>query len=159
MSEHDHSHDVKIPLGVLIGIATVLLVTTVAVAVFRMSGQEPTARVPEPEQVIDVRQFRFADSTDGTVEVLEPRDGSPDHVVHVFQPGDGGFVRGLMRSMARARRANGIGPEEPFVVMQLANGTILLEDPSTGQRIDLQAFGPASIESFRNLLNSESTAQ
>ncbi len=152
MSAHDHDHEMKIPLGVLITIATILLLTTIAVAIFRITGQEPAARVPEPMQVVEMRALRFVDSSDGRVNVLEPQADGAERLIHVFQPGDGGFVRGLMRSLARARRASGIGDEVPFTLMQLANGSILLEDPATGQRIDLQAFGPASIESFQALL-------
>lgn len=159
MAEHDHSHEVKIPLGVLIGIGALLAFTIAAVAFFRLSGMEPVAQVPEPEQVVETRQLRFTDSANGTVEVLEVIEGAPDQLVHIIGPGEGGFIRGVLRSLARARRAKGIGNEHPFVLIELANGTLLLEDPMTEQRIYLQAFGPASIESFKTLLSREDTPQ
>jgi len=159
MAEHDHSHEVKIPLSVLIGIAALLACTLAAVAFFRYSGMEPIAQVPKPEQVIEMRQLRFTDSANGTVEVLELVEGGPDQLVHIIEPGEGGFIRGVLRSLARARRANGLGNEHPFVLIELANGTLLLEDPMTDQRIYLQAFGPASIESFKNLLSSKDPVQ
>lgn len=155
MAGPEHSHDVKIPLGVLLAIALVLAGTIAAVAFFRVSGKEPVARVPAPEQVIETHQLRFTDGDGGTVEVHELRDGAAEQLIHVIQPGEGGFIRGLLRSLARARRASGVGDEHPFVLIQLANGTMLLEDPMTDQRIYLQAFGPASVESFKALLNSE----
>lgn len=149
-----HHHDIKIPTGVLIGFGLLLAGVIAAVAFFRFSGQEPLARVPEPEHVIEQRQLRFVDGGNGTVEVFEVRAGAADTLIHVIEPGDGGFIRGVLRSMARARRGSGISDEAPFVVIQLANGTVLLEDPETEQRIDLQAFGTASIEAFQALLRS-----
>lgn len=155
MTEHEHSHAIKVPLAALIGAALVLFSTIAAVAVFRLSGQEPTARVPEPDQVIESRQLRFVDSAGGTVSVYELAEGAQDQLLHVIQPGDGGFIRGVLRSLARARRAGGIGDEHPFLLIQQANGTLLLEDPMTEQRIYLQAFGSASIESFQAFLSGE----
>lgn len=154
MAEPHHDHDIKIPLGVLIGFGLLLAGVVAAVAFFRFSGMEPYAQVPEPEHVIDQRQFRFVDGEGGTVEVLEVREGATDTLVSVIGPGEGGFIRGVLRSMARARRASGISDEHPFVVIHLANGTVLLKDPMTEQRIDLQAFGQASIEAFKALLAS-----
>ncbi|MGY6555760.1 MAG: photosynthetic complex assembly protein PuhC [Wenzhouxiangella sp.] len=153
MTDTDH-HDIKIPTGVLIGFGLVLAGIVIAVAFFRFSGQEPLAQVPEPDNIVEQRQLRFLDGGNGTVEVLEVRPGTDDTLIYVIQPGDGGFVRGVLRSMARARRSSDISEDAPFIVIQLANGTVLLEDPVTGQRIDLQAFGPASIEAFQALLRS-----
>ena len=149
-----HNHDIKIPTGVLIGFGLLLAGIIAAVAFFRYSGQEPLAQVPEPANILEQRQLRFVDGGNGTVEVLQVRPGEADTLIHLIEPGDGGFIRGVLRSMARARRASGISEEAPFVVIQLANGTVLLEDPATQQRIDLQAFGPASIEAFQVLLGS-----
>ena len=147
-----HHHDIKIPRSVLIGFGLLLAGVVTAVALFRYSGMEPLARVPEPEHIVDQRELRFLDGGGGTVEVLEVIHGADDVLIHVIEPGDGGFVRGVLRSMARARRANGISDEQPFVLIHTANGTVLLEDPTTEQRIDLQAFGPASVEAFKALL-------
>ncbi len=152
MTAPHHHHDIKIPRSVLIGFGLLLAGVVTAVAIFRFSGMEPLAQVPEPDNIVDQRQLRFIDGGGGTVEVFEVNAGANDLLVHVIESGDGGFVRGVLRSMARARRAQGIDDEHPFVVIQLASGTVLLEDPATEQRIDLQAFGPASIEAFKTLL-------
>lgn len=149
---HHHHHDIRIPRSVLIGFGLLLAGVVTAVALFRFSGMEPLARVPEPQHILDQRELRFIDGGGGTVEVREIREGSVEVLIHVIEAGDGGFVRGVLRSMARARRANGISDEYPFVLIHTANGTVLLEDPATEQRIDLQAFGPASIEAFKALL-------
>lgn len=154
MTEPHHHHEIRIPRSVLIGFGLLLAGVVTAVALFRFSGMEPLAQVPEPQHVVDQRELRFVDGGGGTVEVLEVRDGAADVLIQVIEPGDGGFIRGVLRSMARARRADGISDEQPFVLIHAANGTVLLEDPTTGQRIDLQAFGPASVEAFKALLAS-----
>jgi putative photosynthetic complex assembly protein len=157
MAEHEHSHEVRVPLGVLIGIALVLLATISATAWFRISGNTPVSQVPEPQQITAARQLRFEDGPGGTVSVLELIDGQPDQMIHVIEPGEGGFIRGVLRSLARARRARNIGNEYPFLLMQQADGAMFLEDPTTEQRIYLQAFGPAGTESFKALLSRDGT--
>lgn len=158
MAEREHSHEIKIPLGVLIAIALVLFGTIGAVAWFRISGNAPISQVPQPQQVTEARQLRFEDSPGGTVSVYELIEGGPDQLVHIVEPGEGGFIRGVLRSLARARRASDIGAEHPFLLIQAADGSLLLEDPTTQQRIYLQAFGPASTESFKALLSREDAA-
>lgn len=159
MAGNEHRHDIKIPLGVLIAIAAILIGTISAVALFRISGTEPVAQVPHPEHVVAMRQLRFTDGDQGTVMVHEVKDGKPDELIHVIQAAEGGFIRGVLRSLARARRAAGISDEAPFVLIEQANGILLLEDPMTAQRIDLQAFGPSNIESFKALLTEPHAPQ
>jgi len=152
MSEH-HSHQIHIPRGVLIGAATLIALTITTVAAFRITGIDPVAQVPKPDATpIESRVLRFEDGPDGTVIVHEVREGVPDQVVHIVETGDGGFIRGVLRSLARARRAGGIGPEHPFRLSMQADGRLFLEDPATGQRIYIQAFGPTNVESFKQLL-------
>lgn len=155
MSDHDHSHSIEVPRSVLIATAIILLSVIVAIGYFRGSGQEPTARVPESDQIADQRQLRFADGGGGTVSVFEVGAAEDDRLIQVIEPGEGGFIRGVLRSLARARRASGISEEHPFMLVQHGNGDLILEDPMTGQRIYLQAFGPASIEAFSALLVQE----
>jgi putative photosynthetic complex assembly protein len=154
MSEH-HDHDIHVPRGALIAAATLISITILAVAIFRFFDLDPAAQIPDPEQSVMVKQLRFEDSPEGTVLIYEVSEDQPDRVVHVVQPGEGGFIRGVLRSFARARRASNIGREYPFLLKLQTNGTVLLEDPQTRQLIDLQAFGPTNIESFRVLFETE----
>lgn len=159
MSEHPHDqqhhHDIYVPRGALIAAGLLLLVTLGTVAVFRIAGLEPSAQIPNPHDTVAMRELRFADSADGNVLVYEFIDDAEDRLIHEIPSGEGGFVRGILRSFARDRRARGIGREHPFLLKLQTNGTVLLEDPQTGQRIDLYAFGPTNIESFRTMLGNE----
>jgi putative photosynthetic complex assembly protein len=66
-------------------------------------------------------------------------------------PGNG-FVRGVMRGMARDRRAHGVGMEPPFALTLWRNGTLSLTDKSTGRAIELGSFGPDNRAAFAALL-------
>lgn len=152
MSESHHHHGIEVPREALIAAGLLIGLTIAAVAAFRIAGLDPTAQIPDAVPSVIARELRFQDGPDGSVIVYEVRGDRPDEVVHIVHSGEGGFLRGILRSLARARNASGIGPEHPFVLAERTNGTVVLEDPQTGQRIDLQAFGPTNIDSFRALL-------
>lgn len=133
--------------------------TMAAVAFFRIADIDPVARVPVADATIESRTLRFEDRANGDVAVYELIEGAPDRLVHVLETGDGGFIRGVLRALARARRTEGIGREQPFHLSLQANGTLLLEDPATSERIFLQAFGPTNVESFRALLAGKAQEQ
>ncbi|MBY6204866.1 photosynthetic complex assembly protein PuhC [Halomonas denitrificans] len=150
--DHPHGHSIEVPRQALIAAGLLIGLTIAAVAAFRIAGLEPSARIPAAEPPVQSRELRFEDGADGSVLVYAAVPDGPDRVIHVVHSGEGGFIRGILRSLARARTASGIGPEHPFILRQQPSGTLLLEDPQTRQRIDLQAFGPTNIEAFRVLL-------
>jgi putative photosynthetic complex assembly protein len=152
MSHPEHHHDIHVPPQALMAAAIAILVTLATVAVFRIGGLEPSATIEDADQYIASYQLKFEDGPNGSVLVREISGSGEERFVHEVPSGEGGFIRGVLRSLARARNAQGIGSDHPFVLKQQATGTLLLEDPETGQRIDLQAFGPTNIGSFRTIL-------
>jgi putative photosynthetic complex assembly protein len=147
-----HDHEVRVPRAALIGAAVLIGLTLSAVAFVRLTGMEPAAQVPEPESTVASRALRFEDRPNGDVVVFEAgRDGA-ERRIRTLEPGGAGFIRGVLRSLARERRGRGIGPEQPFLLSMQADGQLFLEDPATDQRIYLQAFGPTNVEAFRSLL-------
>ena len=159
MGDKQHQQPERFPKEALIGAGVLLTFTIVLVAAYRIAGIEPAAQIPEPEEIIASRDLRFEDGPDGSVLVYEVNDGMPDRIVHEYASGEGGFIRGVLRSLARTRQDRGIGREHPFAIIEQANGSLLLEDPETEQRIALHAFGPDNIESFRALLYSDVNPQ
>jgi len=159
MAEPHHTHEIRVPKGVLIGAAVLLSATIITVAVYRIAGVEPVAQVPPPGAAHTALDLRFEDGPEGTVSVYQVRAGEPDRILHVVQAGEGGFIRGVLRSLARARRAGGISREEPFRLIMQSDGVLLLEDPATTQRIYLPAFGPTNLETFREMMIGESAPQ
>ena len=63
-----------------------------------------------------------------------------------------GFVRGALRALTRERHARGIGPDKPFDLIARVDGRVTLMDPTTGQRVDLESFGPTNTAEFSRFL-------
>jgi len=53
-----------------------------------------------------------------------------------------------LRALSRERHARGIGSAPPFNLVARADGRITLMDPATGQRVDLESFGPTNTAEF-----------
>jgi putative photosynthetic complex assembly protein len=102
-----------------------------------------------PSHPTIVRDLRFVDRPDGGVAVYDAHQSEP---IEVLAPGTNGFVRAMMRNFARERRSNGIGAEAPFRLNSSADGRLVLEDPTTGRRVDLEAFGQTNAGVFAGFL-------
>jgi putative photosynthetic complex assembly protein len=107
--------------------------------------------VPPAGQVVAERTLRFTDRPDKAVEVTEATTGQ---VLAVFE-GEQGFLRGMLRSMARARRMRDIPGAEPLRLTAWGDGRITLDDPSTGEHLELEAFGPTNVAVFTALLPAQ----
>ncbi|MEM1081943.1 MAG: photosynthetic complex assembly protein PuhC [Pseudomonadota bacterium] len=141
-----------IPKQALIAAAVMIGFSVISVAAFRLAGFEPDAQVPSAEASSLIMPFRVEDGDDGTV-IIYAVDDQSEQVIQVIGYGEGGFIRGVLRGMARARKIHEIGPEAPFHLVQHSNGRLILEDPEVDRRIDLRAFGEDNVESFRALLS------
>ena len=60
--------------------------------------------------------------------------------------------------MARERRKQGLGAEPAFELVARADGRLTLLDPSTGERVDLESFGPTNAATFARLLTVQPPA-
>lgn len=126
--------------GSLLALAVVLVVAS------RLDGSAGTLSTLPP--AVEVRELRFADST-GDIVVSDARTG--DRVAVLHGVGDG-FARAVLRTLARERIQRGAGPEVPFKLSRLANGGLSLEDPATGRRLELEAYGPTNAGAFAKFL-------
>ena len=99
------------------------------------------------EAVIWQRELLFVDGPKGEVVVKDFKTGE---VIGLFE-GEQGFVRGTLRALVRERKRRDVGSEQPFELSARTNGRLILNDPATAQRIDLDSFGPANAALFRNL--------
>lgn len=103
---------------------------------------------------LGVRALRFVDLADGGIDVIDAR---LNRRVAAIEPGRDGFVRSTMRGLARERRRLGLNDEQPFELRQEGNGRLVLHDPASGRRIELQAFGATNAGAFARLFHSEET--
>lgn len=133
------------PRGPLLaGFALVAVSLIVAVA-----GRGGDAGAIQPAgSAVTERELRFEDRSDGAVVVYAGSDSRPIDVL----TGENGFLRGTLRGLARARRMEGASPAAPFRLTAWSGGGLTLDDPTTGRRIELQAFGPSNTAVFARLL-------
>jgi len=132
--------------------AALICFTVLAAAYGRLTGlgnPQPTATATAE------RDLRFADRPDGAVVVTLADSG---RVLDVMT-GQNGFLRGTLRGFGRTRRAEGIGPMPLLRLTGYADGRLILFDPSTGRRVELEAFGSANEAVFIRLLTMQLRAQ
>jgi putative photosynthetic complex assembly protein len=142
-ARHDHS----LPRWPLVAIAALLTATVVGVAAVRLSGTP--IRSPDASAVASL-SLRFEDRADGSVAIIDALSGRE---LERFD-GEGGFLRGALRALARERRMREIGPEAAFELIGRADGRLTLSDPATGERVDLESFGPTNAAVFARLLTT-----
>ena len=126
---------------VLIGMA---LSTLVLVSLARWSGTK-VEQFDSP--VTSSRSMRFEDTASGAVAVLDPASGAE---ITRFE-GEQGFVRGVLRAIARERKRRGVDHHLPLLLQAHADGSLTLDDPSTGERINLESFGTTQRATFAAL--------
>jgi putative photosynthetic complex assembly protein len=138
------------PRGALIAAAAMVgfsLISTAAVRVVRLTTPAPMA-APAPALSADLV---FSDRADGAIVVQKSGDR---RLVAMLAPGTNGFVRGVMRGLARDRISRHIGEAPPFRLSQAQDGRLSLLDTATGRLIDLESFGVSNRAVFLDLLHS-----
>jgi putative photosynthetic complex assembly protein len=100
--------------------------------------------------------LQFEDRADGAVVVYDARS---EQIAAVLAPETNGFVRGVMRGLARERRREDIGSGPPFMLTRWSDGRLSIEDEATHQRIELVAFGPTNFAAFARLLDNRSASR
>ena len=135
------------PRWVLMCAGGIVAFSLVAVGMVRITGNGPDQRAAAATQE---RLLRFEDRPDGGVAVLDGRSGDTVSVLH----GEQGFVRGALRALTRERHARGLGSQPPFQLIARTDGRLTLLDPATGQRVDLESFGPSNAAAFARFLEN-----
>lgn len=128
-----------------LAIAVVLVGLVLSVATLKQGGL--IARAPDAAATA-VRALRFEDRSDGSVAVIDHARGTELERVQ----GEAGFLRGALRALVRERQRRGLGPEIPFTLAARTDGRLTLADPATGERVDLESFGPTNAAVFARLL-------
>ncbi len=154
MSTHSHTGP-AFPRGALIGAGGMIGITLIAVFGVKL-GVFPAPLTTQQERVIDharvaaTRDFIFTDRADGALVASDAKSGD---VVLVEAPGsNSGFIRGVLRGLARERMLHGKGHEIPFTVTQWSDGALTLTDQATGRVIELGSFGHTNRGAFAKLL-------
>jgi len=151
-------HTRPFPRGALIvaaafvGIA-ISAAVAVRVGIVDVAASPAALRASTHVQPIATRDLRFIDRADGAV-VIE--DVGKSRIATVIVPNQKtGFIRGVMRGLARERRMHGIGSEPPFRLTAWKDGELSLTDLATGRSIELNSFGTTNRASFAALLEPD----
>ncbi len=133
------------PQWVLFFAAGIIAFSLISVGLVRITGNGPDQKAAAPTVQ---RSLVFQDHHDGGVRVGDGVTGETLTVLH----GEQGFVRGALRALTRERYSRGIGSAAPFELIARVDGRVTLFDPSTGQRVDLESFGPTNVAEFARFL-------
>lgn len=145
---HRNNRRIDLPRPLALAVVMGLIALIIFVADYVQSGK--MVREADATPVI-TKQLRFEDRADGSIAVISSVDGS---VVKIIQ-GEAGFVRGILRAMARERRLQEVTQQVPFDLIARADGRLTLLDPATGNRIDLESFGKDNAIEFAVLLKPQ----
>lgn len=129
------------PQWVLYCAAGIIGFSLISVGLIRITGNGPDQRDAAPTLK---RALVFKDQNDHGVRVEDGVTGETLTVLH----GEQGFVRGTLRALTRERYSRGIGSAAPFELIARVDGRVTLFDPSTGQRVELESFGPTNTGEF-----------
>jgi len=124
-----------------------LAIIVMLVGSYVQSGrQEPQADA----QVIAKKTLYFRDLPSGAVGVISADNGQMIAQVE----GQAGFVRGILRALARDRRMRQISSDDAFELVSRSDGRLTLIDLATHSRIDLESFGKDNAAEFAAFLNT-----
>lgn len=142
------------PPGALRLAGGLIITSLLLVAAVRLDLVPPTATAAERRAEAQVapaseRLLRFDDRSDGSVLVTDARTGA--EIARIGRDGSG-FIRGVMRGLARERRQHGIGAAPPFRLTLWRNNMLSLVDTATGRTIELDGFGPTNRAAFARFL-------
>ncbi|MCW6507310.1 photosynthetic complex assembly protein PuhC [Lichenifustis flavocetrariae] len=134
------------PRGALLGAAALVGITIVSAGTARLVG----LKQPHPvAAVLAARDLRFEDKADGSIVVVDAGSGQ---TVDTLPPGSNGFIRASLRSLAKRRQFDG-NMSQVFHITAWSDGRLTLDDPSTGNPIELEAFGETNEAAFAKLLH------
>lgn len=153
-----HSHADQLPRGTLRLAGAIALFALCATSIARIAHIPPAASPVLLRQEAHIapvksRDLRFIDRADGAVVILDAGKGG---TASIIEPGQQtGFIRGVMRGLARDRHMRGIGNGPPFTLTLWRDGELSLTDTATGRSIEMTAFGSTNRASFAALLDAK----
>jgi len=131
---------------IALSIVSLLAVVILLVGNFVQSGK---LEHQADADVIAKKTLRFRDLPSGAVGVISVDNGQMIAQVE----GQAGFVRGILRALARDRRMRQISSDDAFELISRADGRLTLIDLATNNRIDLESFGKDNAAEFAAFLN------
>ncbi len=99
------------------------------------------------------RDIRFIPGADALVVV---EDATTGQVIARIVPSNQGFARGFVHALDFIRMRHGIAPDRPFRLERLADGRLVLIDPSVpGTTVDVESFGSLNERAIASFLGRD----
>lgn len=146
---NDHDHAISVPRPILIAAGALMAGTLALSATSRATGFG-VSHVPSAE-VARTARVRFLDAGAEGLSMVDPVSGATFTAV---TPAEEGFVRGVLRSLNRARKLNHLPEPEHLELTRWEDGRLSLTDPVTTVSIQLQGFGPTHYATFTRLIEA-----
>lgn len=150
-----HHHNETLPKAALIGAAGLIICTLALTGAVGLGLMPRPVTADAQRQALHMtkiaeRDLQFLDQRDGSVLI---RDVSKGETASIIEAGSKtGFIRGVMRGMARDRHMRGLDEAPAFRLTLWGNQRLSLRDLATGRVIELNGFGDTNRAAFLALL-------
>ena len=138
----------EMPKGFVVLTGALMLFVVAIAGIARISHNNRV--ILPPTTAIASRDLAFKDLPNGGVEVSDAVSGA--HVYTVV-PTTGGFLRGVMRGLVRDHRRMDGEAHTSFRLTRWADGRLSIEDPTTHESYELEAFGSTNEAVFAQFLD------
>ena len=128
--------------------ALVFVLFAIAATIFGRVTEIGTVRNPSTSPT-SIRDIRFVEHANDEIAVVDAMSGT---TIETILPEKDGFIRGALRGLTRDRRVRGGDADAAYRLILWDNGRLTLSDTSTGQRIELNAFGPTNAGALARFL-------
>ena len=138
------------PRSVLLVVGSVIALSIAGAAAGRLTGIANSTPTAKP---LIVRELLFRDQSNGAVTVYDAIN--PSAPIETVAPETNGFLRASVRGLAQQRLRQDASRTMPFRLTGWADGRLTLEDPATGRRLEMEAFGETNEAVFAHLLTAK----
>jgi putative photosynthetic complex assembly protein len=138
------------PRDILIIAGGVIAFSICVAAAGRLTG---AANSDPAGPMVASRELLFKDQPNGGVAVFDA--AHPSAPIAIVAPETNGFLRATMRGLARQRLRQDADRDVPFRLTEWQDGRLTLEDPTTGRRVEMEAFGITNESAFAALLTAK----
>ena len=139
----------------LLGAVAILAILSLVIGVNFLGTQ--TVDLSPARTAVVTRPMVFRDAPGGAIAVYDQGAAAPFAVLPREQ---NTFMASALRLMGQSReRRSQAGPEAPFVLILWSDGKLSLSDPSTGDVLELAAYGPTNAKTFAQLLPAAGKTQ
>ncbi len=144
----------QIPRFILRAAGALILFAFLSVMIGRATN---TGLVLTPEATaVETRALHFANAPTGEMAITDDVSGQ---LVALLSANGDGFIRGVLRGLARGRAVTRTTGGDVYVLTRYDDGRLSIADPVSGARFDLNSFGPDNLEAFARLLKSREDAK